>query len=79
MRVVISSSPGLSVYFLLFHITCVSCYCIEVWISGSEPTIIRRSALVQNLSVRKDPGPYLADSSQTKLLLHKYALAWWLW
>jgi len=28
---------------------------IEVWLSGSEPTLIRRSALVQQLRVRKDP------------------------
>jgi len=28
---------------------------IEVWIRGSEPTIIRKSALAQQLSVRKDP------------------------
>jgi len=30
---------------------------IVVWLSGSEPTIIRRSALVQQVSVRKYPGP----------------------
>jgi len=28
---------------------------IEVWLSGLEPTKIRRSALVRQLSVRKDP------------------------
>jgi len=27
---------------------------IEVWLNGSEPTIIRRSASVEQLSVRKD-------------------------
>jgi len=32
---------------------------IGVRLSGSEPTIIRRSALVQQLSVRKDPRPYV--------------------
>jgi len=31
----------------------------EVWLSGSEPTIIRRSVLVQQLGVRKDPRSQL--------------------
>jgi len=61
MRVVMSSTPDWSENFLIFHITYDSCYVIiEVWLSGSEPTIIRRSALVQQLSVRKDPSPNFA-------------------
>jgi len=50
MRVVMSSSPDLSENFLIFHITYDSCEVnIEVWLSGSEPTINGRSALVQQL------------------------------
>jgi len=37
---------------------------IDVWLSGSELTLIRRSVLVQQLSVRKDPRP----SSVVKLV-----------
>jgi len=44
---------------------------VEVRLSGSEPTIIKRSALVQQLSVRKDPGPNFAASSKAKLNSYK--------
>jgi len=37
--------------FQIFHIT------YDSWLSGSEPTIIRKSALVQQVSVRKTLGP----------------------
>jgi len=44
----------LSENFLIFHITYDSCYMImEAWLSGSELTIIRSFALVQQLSERK--------------------------
>jgi len=45
---------------------------IEVWLCGSEPTIIRRFALVQQLSVRKDPRSNFTAYSKTKLLLLIY-------
>jgi len=58
--VVMSLSPDWSEHFLIFHITYdSSSVIIEVWLSGSESTIIRRSALVQQLSVRKDPRSWL--------------------
>jgi len=45
MRVVVSSSPDWSENFIIFHITYDSCsVIIGVWLSGSEPTIIRMSA-----------------------------------
>jgi len=54
MRTIMSSSPEWSENFLIFHITYDSCLVItEIWISGSEPTLIWRSAFVQQLSVRK--------------------------
>jgi len=69
-RVIMGSSPDQSENFLIFHITYDSCYVIaEVWLSCSQPTIIRRPALVQRLSVRKNPGPNFAAYSKTKLLL----------
>jgi len=52
--VVMSSRPDRSEFFLIFHIT-YDYVIIEVWLSGAELTIIRRPALVQQLSVRKDP------------------------
>jgi len=33
---------------------------MEVWLNGSEPTKIRRSALVQQLSVKMTLGPDFA-------------------
>jgi len=36
---------------------------IEVWLSGSEPTLIKRYGLVQQLSVRKNPDNVPKDSS----------------
>jgi len=52
---------------------------IEVWLSCSEPTIIRRAALVQQLSVRKDPTPgpnFSALSKTTLLLLNNCKWSW---
>jgi len=53
MRVVISSSPDGSENFPIFHITYDSLLrdYKGMALSGLEPTIIRRSALVQQLSV----------------------------
>jgi len=42
---------------------------IEVWLRGLVPTIIRRFALVQQLSVRKDPGSNFPALTKKKLLL----------
>jgi len=58
MRVVMSSSPDWSEFIFIFHITYDSWVVIEVWVSGSKPTLIRCSALVQQLSVSKDPRCY---------------------
>jgi len=52
MRVVMSLSHDWSEHFLIFHITYDLEVIIEVWLSSSEPTVIRSSAFVQHLSVR---------------------------
>jgi len=67
MRVVMSSSSD---WYLIFHITYDSCLVIiEVWLSGSEPAIIRTSALVQQLAVRKDPMSFLCFSSIMRVVM----------
>jgi len=54
------SSPHPCENFLIYPITYDLLSDIEVWLHGLEPPIIRRSSLVQQLSVRKDPGPNFA-------------------
>jgi len=49
MRVVMISSPDWSENFLIFHITYDTYSEVTIEVSGSEPTIIRRSALVQQV------------------------------
>jgi len=39
-----------------------------MWQSGSHPTMIRRSALVQQLNVRKDPN-FAASSTNQKIII----------
>jgi len=70
MCVVISSSANWSENFLIFHIAYDSCYMIiEVWLSGSEPTIIRRSASVQQLSSGKDPRSSLRGLIKDEIII----------
>jgi len=67
MRMVMSSSPDWSENFLIFHITYDSYYVIiEMWLSGSEPTIIRRSA------VKCMKGPHALNSLINQRQNHYY-------
>jgi len=42
---------------------------IEVWLSDSEPTLIRKSTLLQQLSVRKDPRSWLRCLNKDEIII----------